>query len=195
MHISVGDRVRDIDPTWPNYGCTGVVTSVNRNMITWVHDTNKELITDNVSDLEKITSRRNKMPRHGSRINIHNIPGRREFNTKLPEGSQPTNNNSKRGGRIRQKSTGVGNTTIPFKSRKHRKKRRDRGESGLKSSFNNNSVRSEGNGGNKLSKYVYATTGKPYSGKVVTMGGLVYSTTGDTVEGDSVLVVNRNGFK
>ena len=62
MSISVGDRVRDTNPNWPNYDCTGVVTSVNGNMITWIHDTSNELITDNVNDLEKTTSRRNKMP-------------------------------------------------------------------------------------------------------------------------------------
>ena len=57
MHINVGDRVRDTNPTWPNYNCTGVVTSVNGNMITWRHDVNNQLITDTHDDLEKIMKR------------------------------------------------------------------------------------------------------------------------------------------
>ena len=51
-HIRVGDNVRDINPTWPNYNCTGVVTSINGENITWRHDVNNELMTDIHGDLE-----------------------------------------------------------------------------------------------------------------------------------------------
>ena len=51
----VGDKVKDINPTWPNYNCTGVVTSVNGNMVTWRHDRNNKLITD-WSDGKKVYS-------------------------------------------------------------------------------------------------------------------------------------------
>ena len=56
--FKVGDKVKDINPTWPNYGCTGVVTSVRGNNITWKHDGNGQLITDKSKDLTKIKTKR-----------------------------------------------------------------------------------------------------------------------------------------
>ena len=56
--FKVGDKVKDINPTWPNYGCTGVVTSVRGNNISWRHDKNKKLITDKSKDLTKIKTKR-----------------------------------------------------------------------------------------------------------------------------------------
>ena len=55
--IVVGDIVKDINPTWPNYGCTGVVTSVNGNNITWRHENTSELITDMRNDLIKFVNK------------------------------------------------------------------------------------------------------------------------------------------
>ena len=54
--IRIGDIVRDMNPTWINYGCKGVVTSINGDYVTWVKDDTGEELTDHHSDLEVVTS-------------------------------------------------------------------------------------------------------------------------------------------
>ena len=54
--IRIGDIVRDMNPTWINYGCKGVVTSINGDYVTWIKDDSGEEITDHYSDLEVVTS-------------------------------------------------------------------------------------------------------------------------------------------
>ena len=51
-HINIGDTVRDINSTWPKYQCTGVVTSINGNNVTWRDNKTGELVTDPHNDLE-----------------------------------------------------------------------------------------------------------------------------------------------
>ena len=53
-HIRIGDTVKDINSNWPKYQCTGVVTSINGNYVTWVDDNTGEIITDPYYDLEII---------------------------------------------------------------------------------------------------------------------------------------------
>ena len=53
-HIKVGDTVKDINSTWPKYQCTGVVTSINGEYVTWRDDKTGEIITDPYYDLEII---------------------------------------------------------------------------------------------------------------------------------------------
>ena len=52
--IKVGDTVRDINSTWPKFQCTGVVTSINGNNVTWRDDKTGALLTDPIEDLQKI---------------------------------------------------------------------------------------------------------------------------------------------
>ena len=52
MHFNIGDTVKDINQTWPNYNCTGVVTSINGNNVTWRDNKTGELVTDPHNDLE-----------------------------------------------------------------------------------------------------------------------------------------------
>ena len=54
MHFNIGDTVKDINQTWPNYNCTGVVTSINGNNVTWRDSKTGNLITDVHQDLEKV---------------------------------------------------------------------------------------------------------------------------------------------
>ena len=54
--IRIGDIVRDMNPTWVNYGCRGVVTSINGDYVTWSKDDTGEEVTDHHSDLEVVTS-------------------------------------------------------------------------------------------------------------------------------------------
>ena len=72
--FKVGDRVEDINPTWPNYGCTGVVTSVNRNFITWRNDKNNQLVTDKEGDLRKVMPNRNRQNRNRQNIISNQTP-------------------------------------------------------------------------------------------------------------------------
>ena len=73
-NFRIGDRVRDKNPNWPNYNCTGVVTSVNGNNITWKDNKTGKLISDIDSDLEIVMRkggrkkpRRKKLPRNQSK--------------------------------------------------------------------------------------------------------------------------------
>ena len=54
MDFNIGDTVRDINHTWVNYNCTGVVTSINGNNVTWRDSKTGNLITDVHQDLEKV---------------------------------------------------------------------------------------------------------------------------------------------
>jgi len=54
-HINIGDTVRDINSTWPKYQCTGVVTSINNDYVTWRDDKTGALIIDPYYDLEIIS--------------------------------------------------------------------------------------------------------------------------------------------
>ena len=50
--IKIGDIVRDINRNWPKFQCTGVVTSINGDYVTWQDDKTGEMVTDHYQDLE-----------------------------------------------------------------------------------------------------------------------------------------------
>ena len=52
--IKIGDIVQDTNPTWVNYACKGVVTSINGNIVTWTDNKTGESVTDPIQDLMKI---------------------------------------------------------------------------------------------------------------------------------------------
>ena len=60
MHYSVGDRVRDTRRNWPRYNQSGTVVSVQNDIITWRSDTDNQLVTDPIGDMEKLMARTRK---------------------------------------------------------------------------------------------------------------------------------------
>ena len=54
--MRVGDRVKDINVTWPRYNQAGTVVSVKNNSITWRSDKDNQLITDHIKDMKKISN-------------------------------------------------------------------------------------------------------------------------------------------
>ena len=53
--IKPGNRVRDINPTWPRCNQIGTVVSVQGDNIIWRSDSDMKLVTDPIKDMEKIT--------------------------------------------------------------------------------------------------------------------------------------------
>ena len=58
MSFNVGDRCRDGNRNWPNYGKTGTVVSVQGNNVTWKSDADNQLVTDTIADMEKMMAKR-----------------------------------------------------------------------------------------------------------------------------------------
>ena len=74
-------------------------------MITWLHDTNNELITDDVNDLKKL-GRRNTMRRRGNRVRRQmGGPGGRPQSRRGRTGRRPVS--MARGGRVRRQMGGI----------------------------------------------------------------------------------------
>jgi len=137
-------------------------------MITWKHDSTGELIQDSHNDLEKITSRRNNMPKHtggmnnrmGNGTGMSTNPSRR---TKQP-GQRSAQTHTMSDGTIMQ---GAYHGAPPPNSR----------------------GRNINNGKNEMSLHlVYQDTGEEYRGSInllVNMGGIYYTTTSGVVTHDS----------
>ena len=53
--IKIGDVVRDMNSTWPKFQCTGVVTSISGDYVTWIDEKTGEIVTDPYYDLEIIS--------------------------------------------------------------------------------------------------------------------------------------------
>ena len=61
MSIGVGDRVVDVNDNWPRCQQTGTVVSIKDSHIDWISDTDNEIVTDSVYDLEKINGQGTRM--------------------------------------------------------------------------------------------------------------------------------------
>ena len=58
MAFRIGDRCRDNNRNWPNYGKTGTVVSIRNDKITWRSDKDGQLVTDARTELKKETNRK-----------------------------------------------------------------------------------------------------------------------------------------
>ena len=64
MSFRIGDRCRDNNRNWPNYGKTGTVVSIQGNELTWKSD-DGQLITDPIKDMEKTMHKGRKHKQQG----------------------------------------------------------------------------------------------------------------------------------
>ena len=58
MSFSIGDRCVDTNRNWPRYRQTGTVVSIDNDNISWKSDIDGEIITDSITDMEKVVGKK-----------------------------------------------------------------------------------------------------------------------------------------